>query len=52
VDHYFLRLFIHPENIREFTEERNYEKKCPGQKIYFVIVEGYIYLVPHIIEKE
>lgn len=52
MDHYFLRLFIHPENIREFTEERNYEKKCPGQKIYFVIVEGYIYLVPHIIEKE
>lgn len=23
----------------------------PGQKIYFVIVEGYIYLVPHVIEK-
>lgn len=28
------------------------QKKYPGQKIYFVIVEGYIYLVPHIIEKE
>ena len=27
-------------------------RKYPGQKIYFVIVEGYIYLVPHIIEKE
>ena len=23
----------------------------PGQKIYFVIVEEYIYLVPHILEK-
>ncbi len=28
------------------------QRKYPGQKIYFVIVEGYIYLVPHIIEKE
>lgn len=25
--------------------------KYPGQKIYFVIVENYIYLVPHIIDK-
>jgi len=24
----------------------------PGQKIYFVIIEEYIYVVPHIIEKE
>ena len=24
----------------------------PGQKIYFVIIDGYIYLVPHIIRKE
>ncbi|MCK5579645.1 MAG: toxin [Candidatus Omnitrophica bacterium] len=24
----------------------------PRQKIYFVIVEDYVYLVPHIIEKE
>ncbi len=28
------------------------QKKYPGQKIYFVIVEDYIYLVPYIIEKE
>jgi len=28
------------------------QRKYPGQKIYFVIVEGYIYLVPHMIEKE
>ncbi len=27
-------------------------KDYPGQKIYFVIVEEYIYLVPHIIEDE
>ena len=24
---YFLKLFIHPENILEFIEERNYEEK-------------------------
>ena len=28
------------------------QKKYPNQKIYFVIVENYIYLVPHVIEKE
>ncbi len=28
------------------------QKKYPGQKIYFVIIENYIYAVPHIIEKE
>jgi len=27
-------------------------KKYPGQKIYFVIIEEYIYLVPHIIKEE
>ncbi len=26
--------------------------KYPGQEIYFVIVEGYIYLVPHVAEKD
>ncbi len=24
----------------------------PGQRIYFVIVDGYIYMVPHVIEKD
>jgi uncharacterized DUF497 family protein len=24
----------------------------PGQKIYFIIVDNYIYLVPHVVEKE
>ena len=28
------------------------QKNYPGQKIYFVIVETYVYLVPHIIEKD
>ena len=28
------------------------QKNYPGQKIYFIIVENYIYLVPHVIEKE
>lgn len=32
----------------DHPDQRNY----PGQKIYFVIVEDYIYVVPHIIEKE
>ncbi len=34
--------------IADHPDQKNY----PGQKIYFVIVENYIYLVPHIIEKE
>ena len=24
----------------------------PGQKIYFVIIEDYIYMIPHVIKKE
>jgi uncharacterized DUF497 family protein len=28
------------------------QKKYPGQRIYFVIIEKYIYLVPHIYEAE
>ncbi|HLC14983.1 MAG TPA: toxin [Thermodesulfovibrionia bacterium] len=28
------------------------QDKYPGQKIYFVIVENYIYLIPHIIERD
>lgn len=27
------------------------QKKYPDQKIYFVIVENYIYLVPHVIDQ-
>ena len=28
------------------------QKNYPGQKIYFVIVDGRIYLVPHVLEKD
>ena len=28
------------------------QKDYPRQKIYFVIVEGYIYMVPHILEED
>ena len=28
------------------------QDKYPDQKIYFVVIESYIYLVPHIIEKD
>ena len=28
------------------------QKNYPGQKMYFVIVENYVYLVPHVIEKD
>ena len=33
--------------IADHPDQENY----PGQKIYFVIVENYIYLVPHVVEK-
>jgi len=28
------------------------QHKYPGQRIYFVVVEGYIYLVPHLVEQD
>lgn len=34
--------------VADHPDQLNY----PGQKIYFVIIEDYIFLVPHIIEKE
>ena len=34
--------------IADYPDQKNY----PGQKIYFVIIENYIYAVPYIIEKE
>ncbi len=34
--------------IADHPDPKNY----PCQKIYFVIVEDYIYLVPHVVEKE
>jgi len=34
------------------TSDHPNQKDYPGQRIYFVIVEGYIYMVPHVIEEE
>ncbi|MFH1856706.1 MAG: toxin [Candidatus Omnitrophota bacterium] len=34
------------------TADHPDQKKYPDQKIYFIIVEDYIYIVPYIIEKE
>ena len=34
------------------TADHPDQKKYPGQKVYFVIIEGYIYIVPYVIEKE
>ena len=28
------------------------QEKCPGQKVYFVIIEDYVYLVPHLVESD
>jgi len=28
------------------------QKNYPGQKIYFVVIEDYIYLVPHVVEND
>jgi len=28
------------------------QENFPGQKIYFVIVEEYVYLVPHVVERD
>jgi uncharacterized DUF497 family protein len=34
--------------IADHPDQENY----PGQKIFFVIVEDYIYLVPHVVQKD
>ena len=34
--------------ITDHPDQTNY----PGQKIYFVVIEDYVYLVPHIVEKK
>ncbi len=28
------------------------QKKYPGQKIYFILVEEYIYMIPYVIQKD
>jgi len=32
------------------TADHPDQKKYPGQRIYFVIIENYIYLIPHVVE--
>lgn len=34
--------------ISDHPDQKNY----PGQKIYFVVINDYVYLVPHVIEEE
>lgn len=34
--------------ISEHPDQINY----PGQKIFFVVIEGYVYLIPHMLGKE
>ena len=34
------------------TSDHPNQKDYPGQRIYFVIVEGFIHVVPHVIEEE
>jgi uncharacterized DUF497 family protein len=34
------------------TADHPTQEKYPNQRIYFVIVENYVYLVPHIIKKD
>ena len=34
------------------TADHPNQEKYPNQRIYFVIVENYVYLVPHIIKKD
>jgi hypothetical protein len=34
--------------LADHPDQENY----PGQKIYFVVVEDYVYLVPHVIDKD
>jgi len=49
----FEKIFFHLSQgdvwkIADHPDQENY----PGQKIYFVIVENCIYLVPHVVEKD
>ncbi|TAN42118.1 MAG: toxin [Nitrospirae bacterium] len=34
--------------LADHPDQENY----PGQKIYFVVVDDYVYLVPHVVEKD
>ncbi|CAK8718522.1 Ribonuclease toxin, BrnT, of type II toxin-antitoxin system [Candidatus Electrothrix aarhusensis] len=34
------------------TSDHPDQKKYPGQRLYFVLIDEYIYIVPHVISKE
>jgi uncharacterized DUF497 family protein len=34
------------------TADHPDQAKYPGQKLYFIIIDAYIYIVPHVISKE
>ncbi|MCI5150250.1 MAG: toxin [Candidatus Electrothrix sp. MAN1_4] len=34
------------------TADHPDQKKYPGQRLYFVLIDEYIYIVPHVISKE
>ena len=34
--------------VSDHPDQQNY----PGQNIYFVVVEDYVYLIPHVVEKD
>jgi len=34
------------------TADHPDQKKYPGQRLYFVLIDQYIYIVPHVISKE
>lgn len=34
------------------TADHPDQEKYPGQKLYFVLIDEYIYIVPHVISKE
>ena len=38
-------------DVRKFADHPDQEN-YPGQRVYFVIVDEYIYLVPHMVEKD
>lgn len=33
------------------TSDHPNQEKYPGQKMYFVIIDEYLYIVPHVVEK-
>jgi hypothetical protein len=45
-------IFHLPEGDVWQTADHPDQKNYPGQKIYFFVIDEYIYLVPYVIEKE